>query len=255
MTKQEQIDRDLRILRHVGQYRMSLACVIARVHFDHNENACKQVINRLIRDQRLVSRKGTWAGPRVYYQLTPTGAAYASVPKSWADPLGPDPLRESLQVLWWCCMTTGQRTRVESQRVADLLGRRPPRAIHCAIRRPTGGGTLYRMYLPAPETDKDEILKHCVRLAAAVARVPELLRAVQAKEYGVQVLVTSKRHQQVLYKRFQHAAQQGDDELWSHGVIPYVALTVGIEDLPAMAAQATKDNERRLHAKARSKPQ
>lgn len=251
MTKAEQVARDLRILRHIGQYRVSIAPVITRIHLQHNYGAYKQVISRLKRNQWVVARRGTWPGPLVYYQLTPTGAAYAKVPRAWSDQLGPDALRESLQVLWWCSMTSGMRSRVDANKVAELLGTRPPRAIHCALRRPNGGGTLYRMYLPGPETDAEGIFKRLTRLAGAIARSGDLKEHSKSKDYGLQALVTSKQVHKIVYARLRKASSE-DEWPWNESVFAHVGITVGIEDIPDRSAKASKENERLFNEQKRT---
>ena len=110
------MERDERILRHIGRYRVSINAVIERQFFDGG--TWDHVLQRLAKRGRLQTVRDAIPGNLNYYHL----------PRGEARRLGfPDPpaaqervLRRHLAILWFCCMTDRARVRLHPEEHAFL---------------------------------------------------------------------------------------------------------------------------------------
>lgn len=140
----ERPDRDEQLLEHVGRYRLSVRAVLRELFFE-TDAAAGNVIQRLLDQKRLQSRKVTNGGFS-YYQPTLAECRRRKIPESRHEPLSAGPLHKALATLWFCCMSETKRKRVEE---ADLAAEFPGLSFkdpHCV--ESGDADRLYRLYVP-----------------------------------------------------------------------------------------------------------
>src|SRR5258707_478558 len=123
-------ERDENILKHIGKYGLSIRAVIEKLFFGCA--TCDHVINRLIKEKRIVSDPSIPGGVS-YYRLSLGEARARTVPDHRARPKRGAALRQALRILWFCCMWDKKRNRLERKRVAENFGNGPGSGKpHCA---------------------------------------------------------------------------------------------------------------------------
>ncbi len=121
-------DRDERILRHIGLYRITLRPVLSRLFFDGGNPG--NVIQRLVAEGRIQARAGL-PNRLSYYQLTVAEARARGLPEARARPPRGQALPAHLGTLWFCCVEGQGRTRLEHNELRQLFGNRFPNGPHC----------------------------------------------------------------------------------------------------------------------------
>jgi hypothetical protein len=183
-----QLERDERILAHVGLYRITFRHILEQLFFAGREAACGNVLERLKRAGRLRSvRQG--GGPLKYYQLTSAEAARRGIPQR-ALPIGSRALPETLAVLWFCTVEPGSAHRLERDEVVRLYGLDAPHGPHC-VEEGTPPRVL-RLYVPGPHTKLPTIVAALDALATNASLVPGLASWVPNRLYAVAVLVSTE---------------------------------------------------------------
>lgn len=177
-------DRDRQILQHIGRYRLSLRCVLEHLFFE--DRSCANVIQRLLRDGRIQSFQKI-AGGLSHYELTLAEAQRQGVPLDRARGFGGQALGTHLGVLWFCCMETKQRKRLEPHELQQLFGDNKFRAPHCAEMgdRPR----VLRVHVVGEKTRTRDLLK---RVRSEIRRVRDnetIAKWLRARRYGFALLV------------------------------------------------------------------
>lgn len=191
-------ERDAKILRHVGRYRLTLRVVLDHLFFDPSSSGCGNVITRLLRNRLLRARDGL-PQKRVYYQLTERGTASVGVPATRAEPIGAQAFREALAVLWHCHLAelpdgVAKRTRLEPSELEELFGRpvgSGPQP-HVLEHR-SGDHCLFRVTAPSPSTKTANILRGARHWHSRAVAVPEFEPWLRAGKYAFLVLVERER--------------------------------------------------------------
>lgn len=149
-------DSDVRrVLKHIGLYRVSLACVME--HVCGADAVRGDALQSLVQEERLQQCEALAGGLR-YYQLTASAARTEHIPVHRTRPLTERQLREAVAVLWFCCMSGKNRRRIERHQLGSLFGRgkafgRP----HCA-EHTEEDVCIYRLYFPHSKSRDDHVL-------------------------------------------------------------------------------------------------
>ncbi|BDC49792.1 hypothetical protein F183_A21080 [Bryobacterales bacterium F-183] len=180
------IERDDAILKHLGKYGVSLRHVIEKRFFDGA--TCDHVLNRLIRENRVVAEVGI-PGGLSYYHLSLSEARGRGVPEHRARPKRGAALREALQVLQFCCLSKKKRNRLERRDIGKNFGNgKGSGKPHCA-EVDGDRSIIYRVYAPGPNSKDDYLLKTLRIDLEVAARVPELQEWIENGAFGFAVLV------------------------------------------------------------------
>ena len=180
------IERDEKILKHIGKHGLSIRAVIEKLFFDGA--TCDNVINRLIKEKRIVS-EASIPGGLCYYRLSLSEARSRSVPDHRAHPKRGAALRQALQVLWFCCMSEKNRNRLERKKVAETFGDGPGSGKpHCA-EAGEEHSIVYRIYAPGPNSRDEYVLKSISGDYEKALERPEIRTWLHDKAFGFAVLV------------------------------------------------------------------
>ncbi len=147
-------ERDLRILHHVGLYRITLRPVLERLFFAGT--SCGNVVQRLRQHGYL--RTGKLPGNISYYQLTPSAATTIGLPVSRGTVFRAQALQQHLSILYFCCMQDTRRYRIENEQLSQSFQEHPPQGDHCIEETPNRK-RLYHLYVPAPNTSIRNIIR------------------------------------------------------------------------------------------------
>lgn len=191
--------RDEAILRHIGLYRVTLRAVLGEVFFSGGNPA--NVIQRLVDEKLIVPRPGLPGGVS-YYQLTRDGARHR-VPLARADTFKPRALLVHLAILWFCCMETPRRVRLEDEHLERLFGAARPKAPqkpHC-LEEGEGRKRLLRLYVPGRRSTNSSVLKLIRAGLEEVGRRRELSEWQRSRSYGFAILVDMEERKQALIRK------------------------------------------------------
>ena len=179
-------ERDEKILNHIGLYRISINAVLEKLFFEGNESACENVVHRLRDEERIKSLKGLPGGKLRYYQLKD------------ARPLGPRALEESLAVLWFSCMGSRPRHRLDDERVERLLGQ-TFQAPHCIEKgKPGEKLRIYRVYVNSPESKLSYAVGRVKKYLDEALSVQSIAELIEARSYAFAVLTDGQARRKKL---------------------------------------------------------
>jgi hypothetical protein len=191
------------MLAHIGLYRLTLRVVLDELFFDGR--SCANVVQRLIEQGRIVSRKGLGRAMS-YYQLTLPEARRRSLPQDRGCPLGPRAIATHLAVLWFSCMQQAQRRRLEETDISKALGDVPSGCPHVAESAPTK--RIYRVHVVSPSTRVPDMLKRLHREIRRADDHPELAKWLTARRY-VFCLLTDPGRVEAVRVGIQNAVRKG----------------------------------------------
>lgn len=198
-------DRDEKILRHIGLYYLTLRTALEHCFFAGNKTACGNVITRLTKQKRIVTRARAFPNGISYYQLTESETKKLGIPEYRAKPPAGQSLPEKLAVLWFCSMNGKVRRRIEKAKIEEIFSGNFP-GQHCYEHDPDS--QEYRIYRVFPPSADDEYLIRQTRehvdtvierggyewlktgaygfalLAETQTRRENLIRQLQEKEFG-----------------------------------------------------------------------
>lgn len=219
-------EKDELILSHVDRDIVSIRPVIDAVFGEGS--TCDHVINRLVKEDRLVSEPGL-PGGMCYYHLSLSEAVARSLPGHRARKKRGRALREAIQTLWFCYMSGKNRKRIERRQLkahlADVKGSGKP---HCAEIEEGQEPIVFRIYAPGPNSRLDYLLK-TLRIDLEVAqRIPELDDWIHEEAFGFAVLVETPQRKEQLERLIR---KQGP-----HNVKIVVEVVPGLSNL-AMAVR------------------
>lgn len=180
-------ERERRLLDHIGLYRLSLRTIIEGRFFD-GANA-GNVIQRLLRDERIQAREQGFRGRLRYYQLTLPEARRRNLPEERAGALGAQALHTHLGILWFCCATDRPRRRLEDPELERLFGVVPSGVGHCA--EAGKDPCVYRMHVVGPKTKIADLIKRLRSRAGAEPASPALAQWIRQRKYGIAILAES----------------------------------------------------------------
>ncbi|NOT01218.1 MAG: hypothetical protein HOP29_11385 [Phycisphaerales bacterium] len=175
-------ERDLRILKHVGLYRISIRPALEHALFEGR--SCGNVMHRLIREGFVQYRKGL-AGNYSYYQLSAKGAACVGLPRSRSAEFGAQALHAHLAILWYCFMDGTRRFRMESPQVEHLLGPDAPPGDHCL--EEAAAPRMFLIYVPGPDTEVRTVRDQVVAKVHRARQYDKVRAWMEARRYAIVV--------------------------------------------------------------------
>jgi hypothetical protein len=192
--------RDDDMLDHIGLYRISLRSVLERLFFDGGN--CGNVIQRLIKQRRIQSMAGL-PGSLAYYQLTLGEARRRNVPQDRGRAFGPGALATHLAILWFCCVTSSPRRRLEGAELRDLFGRIPSGCPHVG----QGGSKpcVYRVHVVSSRTRPADIIKRLRVEIDNATRDPRLHPWIAGERYAFAVLTDTQARADALDRAIRRA--------------------------------------------------
>ncbi len=197
------IARTEAILAHIGLYRISLRVVLEARFFEGR--SCGNVIQRLVSQQRLVSRPGLGRSLS-YYQLTLSEARRRNLPQDRGRPLGPRALATHLAVLWFTFMRDAKRRRLEDADIAATFGDLPSGCPHVAESKPKK--RIFRIHVVSPATRVPDLVKRLRAEIDAARQHPELDKWLSVDRYTFGLLTDPVRVKSI-HDGIQAAAQKG----------------------------------------------
>jgi hypothetical protein len=114
--------RDMAMLRHVALYGVSLHAAVSELFFDGKSGG--QIVKKLADRGLLSLRERAIPGGVSYARLTAAGCTAAGVPKTRSGPLGSAALDLALGILYFSCLDTRRRYRVERDELVPFFGER-----------------------------------------------------------------------------------------------------------------------------------
>jgi hypothetical protein len=165
------------VLHHIARYGLTLRPVLMNRFYRGHKKSLERDLDRMKEYGWINVVNNAIAEPTevqtryAYYQLATAGARHIAVPKSRSNPLGGEALSRNLSFLWYCCMTSQRRHRLDEQDLIDLFGHpnvfaesalgrdeRRLRGFHCLDRQ----GTRFRVLnLYAPRTTVRNKISTC----------------------------------------------------------------------------------------------
>ncbi|MFH1747362.1 MAG: hypothetical protein ABIG44_10005, partial [Planctomycetota bacterium] len=192
--------RDDDILDHIGLYRISLRFIIEHRFFEGGN--CGNVVQRLIKQKRIQSVDGL-PGSLAYYQLTLGEARARSLPQDRGRALGPRALATHLAVLWFCCLPSVPRRRLEVGELEKLFGEVPSGCPHVA--QAGSKPRVYRVYLVSSATRTADVIKRLRSEIAAAVRKRPLDTWIAGGRYVFALLTDAVPRAQALARAVQRA--------------------------------------------------
>ena len=206
------------ILKHMGRYGVTIRPVLDKLFFDGVPDACKNDLAELRNHQLVQTKPGVvpdgHGNKLAYYWLTKAGTQLAGVIPSRSRPPSPEALDRNLASLWFCCMDTPRRYRLEKQDLIELFGEEGVQSqdekglivtgFHCLEEGLDSNPCVYQLYrTTAPRDQCLREIRHRLNLARGNRAIR---RWVAAKQYGFAVLTETPTKQLEL----QEAIKQRD---------------------------------------------
>lgn len=183
------LERDERILAHIGLYRVSFRPVISSLFFGGRTPG--NVLHRLMAEGRIQSRAGLPNRVR-YYQLTPTEAVRRGLPVGRSRPPKPQALQTHLAVLWHCCGMPGApgRRRLDSGDLTTLFGSGCPPGVFVieAGKRPR----VFRVQVIGPGVRVGRAVKALRRRIERLRRHQAVGPWIRNRQFGFLILTDSE---------------------------------------------------------------
>lgn len=183
------LERDERILFHVGLYRVTFREVLSRCFF--NGRTPGNVVQRLLAEGRLVSRGGLTNRVR-YYQLTPTEALDRGLPVARARPPKPQAFLCHIGLLEYCCLDprVKDRRRLDHVDMLELFGSSYPKGPHVL----QGGShpRVFRAFVLSPGIRLRPAVKVLRRRVDRLRGHPTLGPWIRKRQYAVLFIVRAE---------------------------------------------------------------
>lgn len=204
----EHEERNLRVLRHIGRYRLTLRETLSRLFLDGREAG--NLVQHL-RAEGLVRARSRRDGEGLpkgisYYQLTAKGTRAAGFKdESRARPLAQAELHKALSVLWFCCMRKQRRDRLEGDELARLFGleelpaplRGHPHCRDLNWKHPV----LHQAYVPSPSALLENVARGVSRRINKARAEPCLQSLLANRSYGILVLIDEPGRRKAIKER------------------------------------------------------
>lgn len=193
--------RDLKILHHIGLYRVSIREVIEHCYFGGRN--CGNVLQRL-RDDNLIEEAAKLKDGFRCYKLGPKGEAAAGL--SVRQEGGPQWLQTALGTLWFCHIDTtkdGKPTwrdppkppRQPTRLLSEISPSESVSGMHC-IQAEAERSRLFRLYVPAPQTPISRALRELEDQIERATTHPDLAAWVWSRAYAFAVLLDNQVRQE-----------------------------------------------------------
>ncbi len=206
-------NRDLVILNHIAQYRVSMPAVIKGLCFKAQPDAYSPVMDRLRNREKVLQSHRVLRGGRSYHQLTRKGASLLGLPESYARPLGRKSVIQHLSILWFCTMGTRLRNYLKDPKdLADLFAGEVPPGEHC-LELEGDQYRLYQIYVPEEGMSRKNLFKAVRERHERTSALSAVNSWIETRKYAFAILVTTETRKDVMMRFVRgrlHAEQQND---------------------------------------------
>lgn len=225
-------ERDDKIAKHIGNFVVSTRVAIERLFFE-NSATCDNVLNRMIKEKRIVSEAGI-PGGLCYYRLSLSEAKSLGIPEHRAKAKKGRALREALQVLWFCCLSGRTRTRLKQKKVKEAFGEgKGSGKPHCA-EAGEQSSIIYRIYAPGPNSRDDYLLKELLNHYEAGMASAQTRGWIEDQALGFAVLVETPERRDKLLRLIK---KQGP-----HNIRVLVEVVPGLSKLASAVRKLREEN-------------
>lgn len=225
MVTENQERRDL-VLRHIARYGLTLRAVLEKLFYLGHEKQLDRDLERMREYGWISVTPNAVPEPKEpqtrysYYQMTSLGARRIGAAKGRSRAIGGEALSRNLAFLWFCCMSSQLRHRLEYEDLVDIFGHSNVfaesaygkeevrlRGFHCLDRE----GDRFRvlnMYAPRTTVSDTAVeLRKRIRDLRSIALVSE---ATDSLRYGFAVLVeTAQLRDQLRHELAKTLAPEG----------------------------------------------
>ncbi|HZZ26756.1 MAG TPA: hypothetical protein VFE46_02015 [Pirellulales bacterium] len=208
------------ILRHVGLYRLTLEAVVRHLFFNDSPklkggDPVRNMLDSLVKDKLL--RLQQFPNKVEFWTPTIQGAKQAGVRRGRGTPRDAQSLSTHLAVLWFCCMASKRRYRLEPEDLRELFGPEKPHdnIPHCIA--PDGDGPrIYRIIFPEQADAATAIQQVASILDEIFMRNRPIHDWIKARDYGMAILGQTEEKCADLNRRI-HAQIEGRDPIIARG--------------------------------------
>lgn len=209
------------ILRHLSRYEITLRPVLDRLFYDGRRDGCEADLLALSARGYLAAQSSAIPEPTdastlySYYHLTRKACRAIGASESRSRGKGGESLGRGLAFLWFCCMKSQRRHRLESGELAEIFGRPTVyetgqgrgeklrlHGYHC-LDRHEGRFRVFNMY--ATKTSPAETLRELRRRVEELRKLEVIDGALDAHAYGFAVLAPTTAVRDELLRLFSNA--------------------------------------------------
>jgi len=195
------------ILRHIARYGLTVRPVLERLFYHGHEKSLDRDLDRMRESGWISITSNAIAEPTEpqtrysYYQLATAGARRIAAAKSRTRALGGEALSRNLALLWFCCMSSQRRHRLDDQDLVDLFGHANVfaetshskeelrlRGFHCLDRE---GDRFRVLNLYAPRTTVGDVVVELRKRIRDLRTISLIAEATDAHKYGFAILAES----------------------------------------------------------------
>jgi hypothetical protein len=199
-------ERDLKILRHIGLYRLTLRCVLEHLIFEGA--SCANVLNRLKAEGYI--QTGKLHGNLSYYLLTERTASDLGLPLNRGrHPESEQALNRHVAILWFCCMLKSRSYRLESEQICPLFPVNPPTGDHC-IEGTEKRTRIYHLYVPGHDADNDSVLRQIRKTFRHAMQDPTQAAMIKTRSYAFAILVDTDQRRKALRGLLERTMEDGE---------------------------------------------
>jgi len=206
-------ERDIAILKHIADYRVSMPTVVKKLFFDGQRSAYSPVMDRLRNTEKVVQSHRVLRGGRSYHQLSRKGASLLGLPESYARPLGRKSVIQHLSILSFCAMGSRPRTYIKDPNdLSNFFAGAVPLGEHC-LEQDRDEYRLYQIYVPEEGMHRKNLFKAVRERYERASALPAVNSWIEERKYAFAILVTTETRRDVMIRFVRgrlHAEQQND---------------------------------------------
>ncbi len=199
-------ERDLKILKHIGLYRVSIRVVIEKAFF--SGASCGNVLKRLIREQ-LITTGDDLPGPASYYQLTRKGAALVGFPAARATHFEPQSLQKHLAILSFCFLGKRPRHRMDESILKTIFRQDTPSGDHCLEETSNERkGRIYHVQVTGLNTSTKSLVRQTREKILKSLEEVEQRAWIESREYAFAILVDNELRADAVKQAFKNVSDK-----------------------------------------------
>jgi hypothetical protein len=181
---------DIRILRHIGRYTITLRRVLQVLFFEGGSP--QTALNRLERLGYIKRVERVLPGNFSYYQLEKRGCALLDVSLNKAKEKAAKGIAIDLAALWFCCMEEKPRKRLTNGELRTLFGAPKGGAVVHIAEASEEEPTVYRLFVPEADSNLERFSSQLKRAAHNACADERLIRWIERGTYQFAVLLTNE---------------------------------------------------------------
>ncbi len=228
MTRRN-LERDNAILDLTGRYGIGLRIVYERFWF-RSGNA-GNVIQRLLKEKRLLTVEKGFKGNRSYYQLSPQENSMRGFPSSHADSLEGSRLNERLATLWFATMRKKPRPLLTSSELLEQFGiNMSSNVSYCVQQNQKKEHVVLRLRLTGEKMEPADVVRWLKQEVAEAQEDETLADWLEGRQYGYAILVDDPSLEQTRVKAIKSAVSQSGLRKKAFIEIDFAPSTITIDD-------------------------